>query len=239
MSFEDDTDWGYTVRAQDSYGETYLDRPILGRDRRIQGSVDYGTFDGPAIVVDPVKYPHQYELLYAKVLDRCMIAGVVHRGLAMHAVFDAVREQMRYSKQDVEALAKWVVAGNSSRGQKLELALFLEHGVGTCREMALATGVMLEMLADRGHIRGQVSIDRNQQWDPVGAKIGGHQWARYTNASGKVFILDVAQGFLGALERSGSAQWNYARPSEREALMRPPAYETPTRIVNPGQALGD
>jgi hypothetical protein len=60
-----------------------------------------------------------------------------------------------------------------------------------------------------------------------------------TNASGKVFILDVAQGFLGALERSGSAQWNYARPSEREALMRPPASETPTRIVNPGQALGD
>lgn len=233
MAPEEESGWGYTQHLEDRSGKTHGERPVLGRDRRIQGSVDYGTYGGPAVVIDPEKYPDEFADLYDRVVAlaesrAATEAGVplerlsererssAFRGQVLDAVFAVVDQALRYSVAETNALTAGLPDGT-----KFALNNYLIEGVGVCRQMALVAGTLLEMLKDDGRIFGEVSIERSQEWNPRKEEYSGHQWVRYTNSAGRVFILDVAQGFRGSLESAGrSAQWNYARPEEREATMR-------------------
>lgn len=97
--------------------------------------------------------------------------------------------------------------------------------MGVCRHQALFAGVLLEKLADSGILSGVVSVERNMnKRDTNDDKYDGHSWVRYTNSSGRVFILDVAQQQIAALSdlmaarRRNEQVWDYARPEDYTKL---------------------
>ena len=215
-------EWGYTVQARQKFGERYLGRPLIARDTPVIGGVLYGTYGGEALVVDPAADPHAWDPLYADALRRATGPdGRVKRDRVMDAVFDVVSERMKYSQKGVERILKEIggARGQFVEGTKVELGWFIAEGVGVCRHQALACCALLEMFKRDGHIRGDVSLDRNENWSPKG-EARGHAWARYTSKAGTVFILDVAQRFIGELEEAGASAWNYRRPSDPSGLER-------------------
>jgi hypothetical protein len=127
------------------------------------------------------------------------------KGLILNAVYETVKESMNYDKKAVNALVDSV---NCKKDRKIALDMFLDRNIGVCRQMALACGVLLELFRKDGYIRGNASIDRNTDVP------GGHAWCRYTNLGGEVFILDVAQKYIGRMDKAKN--WDYRRPDEQK-----------------------
>lgn len=206
-------DWDYTVAIKDRHGETYQQRHLIGRDTTIDGGVYYGTYGGEAIVVDTQKYPESYKELLDEVIEHSISDGIVKRSNVLQSVFDVVSKKMKYSKEGVSQ-----VVGDSPDGTKIELSDFIDRGVGVCRHQALLVGVLLERMKTLGHIRGDISIDRNKTWKPNGER-SGHAWVRYTANNGDVVILDVAQHKLMLLDDvDPKKDWNYLRPEEQAKI---------------------
>lgn len=229
---DDKSQMEYTVDIRRFLGETHGNRPIMSRDQDPRGKVFYTTAGGEAIVVDPTKYPEVYKKWYREFEDRArgnkrkgVIGSLINRAnggtvqeevvrpLVLQSAFDLVSEKMKYSKQGVQKILQEENA--TKDGAKVELSIFMDEGVGVCRHQALAVATLLSEAKDNGHIRGDISVDRSEQWSPDGDR-SGHAWVRYTSHSGTVMILDVAQGFMGTLEESRSRPegWNYLRPED-------------------------
>ena len=185
-------------------GLYYEGRFVIHRNTRIDGGVCLGSGVREAIIVDSKKYPmvnHLYAILRSKIRGR---------DTALSDVYNLVDETLKYD----EAFA--LEAARRFPDQKVALDFFIEHRKGVCRHMALLCGVLLEKLCDDRVLGGKPSIDRNSI--PM---VGGHAWCRYTNSAGDVFILDIAQHFLGELDRkernvkiNGYNIRNYYRPEE-------------------------
>ncbi len=194
-------------------------REIIGRDTPIQGGVYVGESSREAIVVDE-KYgglPKVYnELLKRR--RKAMYPGILRflwkqapraknfkEGL-LEEVFALVREKLPPSQAAVDEVARqYHLKGD----QKIPLDAYLDKG-GVCRHETLLGGWILEKLIKEGYIQGRVSVDRN-----FVPGQGGHAWIRYTNSRGKVFIIDAAQNYIGALEDVGkSTRWFYERPED-------------------------
>lgn len=213
--------WAYTTRFVEKVGApTYQGRRIIGRDSRIEGGVYAGTYGGEALVVDRKKYSDSFDRLESEVESR--IREELHtdptakrKGLLLPAVYETVRDKMPYSQAGVEAVNR---AQNISDGDKIALNDYIDAKVGVCRHQALTVGALLESYIDKGDLRGQVSIDRSQTWSPNG-EASGHAWVRYTTSRGTIYIIDVAQGYIGELtDRSiEHGGWNYLRPEEQRA----------------------
>lgn len=215
-------DWGYTRAAEEALGDTYLGRRLIGRDADVRGGIYFGTYRGEAIVIDPEKYPEEYERYYQEAAELADLGNGVDPSLVLSAVFTTVESNMSYSQEGVERTLKDIASdeGKTSLpdGTKVELSAFMQEGVGVCRHQALTCAALLERFKDEDHIRGDISVDRNQRWSPREEERGGHAWTRYTAHSGIVYIMDVAQGYFGRLENTDAdAQWNYMRPEEQEA----------------------
>jgi hypothetical protein len=215
--------WMYTEAMRHEHGDMYLDRPLITRDSPINGGVYYGTYGGEAIVVDPENYPEQYDRYYKKATELASVDGRISRPDILNAVFDTVASEMTYSQDGVDdmlaAIATQRGLTDYPDGAKIELGAFMQKGVGVCRHQALVCAVMLEKFKKDGLIRGEISVDRNMQWNPRRAKHDGHAWARYTAQSGNVIILDVAQEYFGRLEDTRDKDyWNYLRPNEQEII---------------------
>lgn len=202
-------DWSRTMfstkRLEDVLEEgMYKGRRIIKRDSTIDGGVYLGAHHREAIVVDSEK-SHSIKELYAKARDRALIDKVdisIAKGLILNAVFDIVKEAMNYDEKAVDALVDSV---NCGKDGKMPLGIFIRNHAGVCRHMALACGVLLELFKRDGFVSGNVNIDRNTDK-------GGHAWCRYTNSGGEVYILDVAQDYVGRLEKA--TNWDYRRPDE-------------------------
>ncbi len=215
---EDNSMMNYTVDARRLFGETHGNRRILGRDEDPRGKVLYTAARGEAIVVDPDKYPAQYEKWYSELENRASDgSNRVQRSKVLGSAFSLVSEKMKYSQEGVDTILRENGAVND--GDKIELSVFMEDGVGVCRHQALVVATLLNQAKDAGHIRGDISVDKSEQWSPDGDR-GGHAWVRYTSYGGDVMILDVAQGFAGTLEESRQRQegWNYLRPEDKMAV---------------------
>jgi hypothetical protein len=218
-------DASYTQRFRAEYGDTYRGRKIIGRDMDVRGGVFYGKFreSSEAIVVDPDNHPDIYWDYFKSACDRARDeSGEVVGSSVLGAVFDTVRANMRYSKKGVSYVRREL---GPADGQKIELGVFMDAGVGVCRHQALACAALLEDFKDAGYIHGHVSIDRSHRWDPDNDKDrGGHAWVRYTTEDDNAYILDVAQNYFGpAEEGTEEARWNYLRPeeeSERRVMTR-------------------
>jgi hypothetical protein len=176
------------------------------------------------LVIDDVKYPAAYEKLYGKleeVLRTGDIAkfslGALKRRIGaeyssqemgvVKATLDLVMDTLRYSIPETDALA--------SRGQKIELSMYIQKGVGVCRTQAALSAYLVERLIKSGKLDGRVSIDRNMS-QTINGERGGHAWARYTSASGQVYIIDPAQRFAGTLAdaQNNPRSWDYRRTED-------------------------
>jgi len=209
--------WGHTRFSEDNLNlEGRLDadgkfegRFLISRDSPIDGGVYlvYG-IDGEAVVVDSTQYPEinrLYEI--AKTRSADPKTGVVNRDKVLDVVFGLIKETIAY---DLKAVDKIVQKSGTKDSGKIALDWFIQEGKGVCRHQGLAVAAILEKFKKDGILRGRVSMDRNQM------DAGGHGWARYVNSGGQVYILDVAQDFIGTVEDSvGKASWDYRRPEEQ------------------------
>ena len=186
--------------------EFYQGRPVIHRDSRIDGGVYLGQGQREAIVVD-FRKDHKLMDLYEKVKDKSLKNGVIKKSRILGAVYGAVKESM--PRQDYEAVKEIINRYGVEEDGKISLGVFLEEGAGVCRHDALACAALLERFKEEGIVKGRASLDRNSN------HLGGHAWCRYTNSGGEVFILDVAQNFLGRLEESlNEDRWAYQRPED-------------------------
>ena len=228
---EDDPMWSYTENASQvtalrqaleakSRGDS---RPSIHRDSPIDGGVYEGSYGGEALVVDSQKHPEISQPPLEAVMDRVRRAdGKIDKGAVMRAVYDVVNQTMRYDADAVERIFQEV--GKGREGVKIALDQYILEGVGVCRHQALYAGMLLEALAKKGIIHGQVSVERNMVRDK-GDKYDGHSWVRYTNSAGAVFVIDIAQHRIGRLDdlmlarEEGNANiWDYARPEDIESF---------------------
>ena len=212
--------WNYTILAEQAYGETYGGRNLIGRDEDVRGGVYYGTYKGEAIVVDPEKYPDEYDRYYDIAAEKATVDGKISRSEVLRAVFDTVKSEMDYSQDGVDGILQRVADQDGlprfRNGDKLELSMFMKEGVGVCRHQALVCAALLERFKDEGHIRGDISVDRNERAKTEDERAGGHAWVRYTSSDGHIMILDVAQKYFGLLKDTNPRDhWDYMRPEEQ------------------------
>lgn len=64
-----------------------------------------------------------------------------------------------------------------------------------------------------GALDGRVSIDRSSKHNPDGDG-SGHAWARFTDKTGKVYIIDPAQKYVGPIDKSPDRNWDYRRTED-------------------------
>lgn len=227
----DHGDWYYTRRLENTLPDTffqevtpdqrfqgiklYQGRPVIGRDRPIDGGVYLVNGAGEACVVDSKKdavLETYYQYFLANLKRQVESRGLRINQLALDAVYEEAMQKMPWSMNRVQALNKKLgVLDFSPEPKKISLAVYITNGAGVCRHEALYAGFLLERLKKDGHIMGNVSVDRN--W--VEGK-GGHAWVRYTNRLGQIFILDPAQQFVGSLDEIDPRQhWFYKRPEDK------------------------
>ncbi|MEI6169385.1 MAG: transglutaminase domain-containing protein [Candidatus Saccharibacteria bacterium] len=204
------------------YG-AYKDRRVIGRDEIINGGVYLGSGNREEIVVDDTKsdvkkdyvdleVKKAYEGLYEQLWEKVRSRQKEQKELGQHNdvkngilsdVFELVMEEMKYDGDFAEK------AAIKFKDQKINLSYFINAKKGVCRHQALLVGYLLQRLTAEGYIDGKASIDRNYV-----SGVGAHAWVRYeSGTSGKIYILDPAQKFIGRLE-DAPGNWPYKRPEE-------------------------
>lgn len=180
-------------------------RPVISRNTPVDGGVYTSAGpSSPAIVVDSEKYP-EINNLYKRAKKTAKNRFFDDIPPILHAVYATVDEVFSHRGDDKsEELEK-----SFKSDQKVTLDVFIKKGIGVCKHFALTSAALLEKFRREGLLKGKISLDRNTMEE------GGHAWCRYTDPKGEVYILDLAQGFLGTLEDSdGKAKWSYRRPGE-------------------------
>ncbi len=189
-------------------------RPIIGRDRKVDGGVYLGGSEREAVVADGKKDP-AIEEVYQELKRRRMQAqtqrGVSFKEGLLEEVWRLVRQVMPYNEQKVQNIVESLPKPDT----KIYLSAFI--GGGVCRHQALLTAYLLERLSEEKLVGGKVSVDRNY----VPGK-GGHAWVRYENSVGDVFILDPAQNYIGRLDEMSEERdrWFYERPEDTNPGLR-------------------
>lgn len=215
----------YTKRADEMGLPPVLGRHPITRDSAIDGGVYWGTYGREAIVVDGEKYPDGLNNAMNRIYGVIRSPdGTVDKSKVLRAVYDTVRNMMRYDADAVNAIF------DRSGGKdytKVALDVYVQEGVGVCRHQALFAAQILERLRTEGIVGGSVSVDRNMVRRPehIDDSYDGHAWVRYTNSGGDIYIIDPAQGRIGLLDNliaqrdSGDVSvWEYARPDDRERI---------------------
>jgi hypothetical protein len=195
----------YEERGLTRSEKIFKGRHVIGRDTQINGGVYLGAHAREAIVVDDSK-DMELQRIYGKVMRRkqsLQADGGQVRGRLIEEVWNVVQEEMPYDKENVDR----ITAGYNEPDHKVLLSAFLEGGI--CRHQALLAGYLIERMIKEGILQGRVSVDRNS----VKGK-GGHAWVRYTNSIGKIFIIDAARKYIGALDEVRQNRWFYERPED-------------------------
>jgi len=182
----------------------YQGLPIIHRDSEING-VYLGQSKREAIVVDP--YSPKLRELYNIAKIKATVGNTVRKDLILESVFQTVKEAMPIQKEN--AVDKIVYEYRAENDGLMPLDVFIERRTGVCRQDALACAAPLAAFKREGLVNGMPSVDRNS------TEVGGHAWCRYKNSIGEVYILDVAQDFLGRLEKAPDPKrWHYERPED-------------------------
>lgn len=187
--------------------KNFKGRPIIGRDKKINGGVYLGAGEREAIVVDDKK-DQALENIYQELLRRrrnAQLKGKHFKDGVLEEVWKLVGQVIPYDHQHVHDIQSRLPGPDS----KIYLSAFI--GGGVCRHQALLAGYLLERLSEEGWVGGKPSIDRN-----FVSGEGGHAWVRYTNSGGDIFILDSAQKYIGRLDNMNDEEdrWFYERPED-------------------------
>lgn len=188
----------------------YNDRPVIGRDMEVQGGVYLGGGPREAIIVDDQTLPsitYQYDCMYRMLLNkgnvRQYIDGERNMQEVLEDAYEVAMEQLPFDQQGVEAIV------NGNEDNEINLATFIQKGVGVCRHQALLVGYLLQRMRREGILPEEdaISVDRN-----VIPGRGGHAWVYYKDAQGNEYIVDPAQHVKGRLLKEIHNGWNYRRP---------------------------
>lgn len=184
-------------------------RPIISRDSPINGGVYLGAGPHEALVIDDQKYPEELNRVYNGVISQ--MARQDGKSV-FQKVFGVVGENLggRQGQKLIDRVEAEVDKLTAKYGPDTKVPIndFIRKKIGYCRHRAVLGAYILERLVKEGHIRGSVSVDRNEV-----PGLGGHAWVRWTEPSGQVYILDSAIGYVGSLD-TAPAVWNYRRPGE-------------------------
>lgn len=199
--------WGKTKivrkRLEDKIiDNTYLGRPLIHSDSSILGGIYPGASERPAVVVDR-KYG-QLEKLFEKAKQKATIGTKLWKNLILESVYETVKEAI--PKMSPKPLYDVLKRKGLPKDGKVALDNFIQAGIGNCVHTSLTCAALLEMFQNEGLISGKISVDRNA------TQKGGHAWCRYTNSGGEVYILDVANRYIGLLKEA--TKWPYERPGE-------------------------
>jgi len=222
--------WPYTVNGA-ILGNIYNGRGVIRRDSRIDGGVMVHLDSRGNPVAEAVEIDFEKDKIYARWLEE--VKHIATKGgaqqmtgkQAMDAAYEVVRKRMQYSQANAEEVIAFRTGGSTKRsdyaGKTVPLADFMFAGVGVCRHQAATVAVMMEKLIDEGLIAGEISLDANTNWNATGEEIiDGHAWARYKDADGTVYIIDVVSEVHGQLvDTDGDDFWNYARAEDRALLL--------------------
>ena len=213
------------VMIEQNGEKLFADRPHVTRNTTDpEGMVDIRGWGagGEAIVVDSLNRPENaeaYQDLYEKM--RSKLDGTFTKRDVMNAIFDTVSETMSYDLNFTQQLPE----GADPNHRKVNLAYYLGAGKGVCRHMALACqwlGARMTKEYPALFEGGKFTTPVNQRTSDNAA----HEWARYTDKNGTVYILDPAQGFVGTLqeaihdsEQSIRGRWEYSTDANERAIM--------------------
>ena len=192
---------------------TYEGRRVIHRDSPIDGGVYLGKHQREAIVVDSEKYPKLKEMyqtaikkLVPKKYDGDTGKKIFDEDDILLTVFNLVKETMPPDANAFDRLDMLLDELDINEDKKVGIDTFLNYGVGICRHHALAIGAILELFKKDGHLKGNISVDRNSTY------MGGHGWCKYNN-NNETIILDVALGYFGRIsDAPESGRWAYERP---------------------------
>ena len=188
-------------------------RPVINRNTTDpEGMVDIRSWvgGGEAIVVDSKKEPLPYRELLQKCDRKLTESGAFTEKDVLKAVFETVTETIMYDLDYADNTADEI----ATKSKKINLSVYIEEGKGVCRHMALACqwlGARLKEQYPALFEGGEFTAPVNQREKDNAA----HEWVRYTNPKGKVYIIDVAQNFMGTLEdvvhetARGAERWEY------------------------------
>lgn len=198
--------------GQNPYGYLH-DAHIIGRrSPKIKGGVYLGGGPREAITVKPDQDP-RIEAVYTAMTKQRVLTKLVRRALGrkestidqLQTVYNTVQSIMKYDGPAVEALS------SQYRGDQLvSLGEYIEKGIGVCRHQGLLAAYLVERLIEDGKIDGRVRVERNTILEYGGA----HAWGAYIDPSGKEYVIDAAQNFVGTKKeaRAQSRRWDYYLP---------------------------
>ncbi len=205
-------------------------RPTIGRDTfPIDGHVDIRSWVAgkEAIVVDSKKYPEEFNQLrdlFVANLHKEISArqgGHIQEEDVLKAIYRSVHETLQYDLEFVKKEAQDVRSA-SPESRKAALNNYLAAGKGVCRHMALTAAWLGGEAYKQGLVRGKFTTEVNQS--DLG--YGAHEWSRYMAPDGEIYIIDVAQHFVGKLadtldrKPSGREYWGYFRSKEERDTYR-------------------
>ncbi len=195
---------------------------IIGPDTPIDGRV-YPAVVGGSVLVS-YGSSQRLQNLYGLILENLSNQGL--SGGDINSWQMAVLEEVFYIGREAfhragdQEFIKFCKEHGIPDYSVVSLDKFLQHGVGTCRHMALFAACMVERLINDGYLEGaRVSVDKNE--------INGeaHAWCRVTfnNSTDPnqtdVWILDAAGDYLGPLNEGdkadGRIKWDYRRPEDK------------------------
>jgi hypothetical protein len=199
-------------------------RPIIGRDSPVNGGVYLGlghVGEGrrEALLVDdsaPEALLHDLydrllaEIAYLRDSEAATLPLGGHAMAFLRAVMTTTQECMNRDDEKAGELGRLLLQVQEERRDEtgvVPLDYFIQLKVGTCRHYALLACYLIERLLQAGVVEGTVSLDRC-------AVVGGgrHAWTR-VECGDRVFVVDIAHGYLGSIDGPQAFAW-YRRPPE-------------------------
>lgn len=203
-------------------------RPKIVRDTPINGGAyPVGGADGEILIIDDKKYPKELNEAYDTVIealskkpDDIVATSGLKKLLGRKPKTELLTETERTFetiRKEVAGILKYDLKATraiATPSQEVPLGDYIKAGVGICRTQGVLSAYVIERLIDEGKLEGHVSVDRNQI--EVDDTTSGHAWARFTDKTGQVYIIDPAQRFAGTLEKANNNpdKWDYRRTED-------------------------
>lgn len=226
--------------AQDGYLDQdgkFQGRDVVTRNTTMGGKNPEATVDiralaggAEATVVDAIRAgeleKQGYNKLTAAFYERLERARLAAGNAPLEAktiaelIYETVSAGITYDPEYADATAALVAKNSNNGSNKVNLGWYLYDGKGVCRHMALASAWLGGELVDKGLLRGRVTAEVNQRLTDNLA----HEWARFTDDFGEVYIIDPAQNYFGKLEDTlklsddKDKRWHYFRDDERRIM---------------------
>lgn len=184
--------------------------PIYGvSSEKIAGRVYVGSAKArEAVFIPPIDKnttPALYGMyteVYKSLLKR-RDAGQQAEKYVLADVVAIVRNHIPYSSgEDRQRVQQWLEANRLMDDGLINLESFAQYQIGTCTQLALITGLILEKLISDGKFSGSVRVEKTYQ-----PGIGSHASVTYTSNSQEIQV-DPTHNYIGSRIKRKNG-WDY------------------------------